>query len=529
MSYTSQKTTVIANPISGDYRIDVLLDSADFRWNYGAALGTTANVTYSFMSVAPAYADSEDAVGFFAFNDAQKTAVRSILTQISEYFNINFTEVSDSASSYGQIRFGNNSQGNVSSGYAYMPDPADGELGGDLFINGDDETNLEQIEPGTDAWDTLVHEIGHTLGLKHPGDYNAGEQASGEAGNYLAASEDTERNTVMSYNSVSHMLREFYGKYDFLALDYLYGMRSVNTGDSTYAYDDEAGLMLRTIYDSGGEDTIDASATTTSNTIDLRAGADSSIGRLDNNKAASKDICIAYDVTIENAIGGGASDTLIGNDADNTLDGGTGKDKMRGGVGDDTYYVDNKGDVVTEAANEGTDTMVCSLSYTLVNNVEYMVLAGSDNLAATGNKGDNQLQGNAGANILTGKEGNDTLEGGAGTDRFVFDTKLDAKANLDIVSDFVSGVDVLALSKKIFTVYKKAAALGETDFAIFNSHGIVPESVESAASTSSTHVLYDIGSGALYYDSDGNGDKVAVQFATLTGTPDIVASDFYVI
>ena len=81
--------------------------------------------------------------------------------------------------------------------------------------------------------------------------------------------------------------------------------------------------------------------------------------------------------------------------------------------------VDNVGDVVTEVADEGTDTVRASVSRTLEDHVENLVLTGAGNINGTGNALNNQLTGNSGANILTGSLGNDTIEGGGGIDTAV--------------------------------------------------------------------------------------------------------------
>ena len=104
---------------------------------------------------------------------------------------------------------------------------------------------------------------------------------------------------------------------------------------------------------------------------------------------------------------------LAGND---TLNGGAGADTMVGGLGNDTYVVDNTGDVVTENANEGIDTVQASVTYTLAANVENLTLTGTGNINGTGNTLDNVIIGNSGNNILAGLAGADTLDGGAGTD-----------------------------------------------------------------------------------------------------------------
>src|SRR5437762_2214135 len=89
---------------------------------------------------------------------------------------------------------------------------------------------------------------------------------------------------------------------------------------------------------------------------------------------------------------------------------------MAGGVGDDTYYVDNASDVITELDGEGTDVVRASVSHTLEDNVEKLVLTGSSATDGTGNDGSNSISGNAAANVLSGAGGNDTLYGNAGDD-----------------------------------------------------------------------------------------------------------------
>jgi Ca2+-binding RTX toxin-like protein len=118
----------------------------------------------------------------------------------------------------------------------------------------------------------------------------------------------------------------------------------------------------------------------------------------------------------------GGNDTLNGGQGHDLLDGGTGTDTMAGGAGNDTFLVDVIGDVVSELANEGTDTVQTSLvSYTLGANVENLTLIGTGPNAGTGNALSNQLTGNSGANLLDGGAGADILLGGAGNDLYVVD------------------------------------------------------------------------------------------------------------
>lgn len=116
---------------------------------------------------------------------------------------------------------------------------------------------------------------------------------------------------------------------------------------------------------------------------------------------------------------------LSGNDGDDTLDGVSGGDSLFGGDGDDVYIINNAGYRVVEFEDEGQDTIISRISYSLedtdgtgVNggNVENLILAGSADLNGTGNELDNQITGNTGKNLLSGGLGNDTLDGAAGAD-----------------------------------------------------------------------------------------------------------------
>jgi Ca2+-binding RTX toxin-like protein len=114
--------------------------------------------------------------------------------------------------------------------------------------------------------------------------------------------------------------------------------------------------------------------------------------------------------------GQGGNDYLEGNQGADTLEGGSGTDTMLGGSGDDTYLVDNVGDVVTEYANSGLDTVQSAVTFTLNANIENLTLTGTSAINGTGNNLNNLIVGNEKVNRLSGGGGEDHLVGNGGDD-----------------------------------------------------------------------------------------------------------------
>ena len=109
-------------------------------------------------------------------------------------------------------------------------------------------------------------------------------------------------------------------------------------------------------------------------------------------------------------------DGYTGTSGADAFKGAVGAQTYRGLGGNDTYVVNHSGDRVVEAANQGTDTVSSSVSFTLGDNVEKLILTDSAALTGTGNSLANAITGNGSNNTLDGKAGDDTLDGGVGDD-----------------------------------------------------------------------------------------------------------------
>jgi serralysin len=341
---------------TGDYRIDALLYPSGSRWNSIAALGTPMPVSYSFLNSPNATGDGS---GFAPLNDGQKNGARSAFAAWEQVANIKFVEVS----SGGDIGIGTNSQ-TGSSAYAYAPGTA-ASYQGDIYLNNHSFSNLNMAS-GSFGKLTMLHEIGHTIGLKHPGNYN-GTTGSGIPP-YLTGSEDTVDNTVMSYNDHGAPYPNAPGPYDALAVQYLYGPER----DTGISYG-QSGDTLLTTGSAAGEILIGINL---NDVISGGVGADTIYGQTGN-------------------------DVIYGNQNNDVLSGGAGSDMIFGGKENDTVYGDDGNDIVY--GNFFSD----------------VVYGGNGNDLMYGGRDDDTLSGGAGSDTLIGNLGNDLLIGGAEADRFV--------------------------------------------------------------------------------------------------------------
>lgn len=336
---------------------------------------------------------------------------------------------------------------------------------------------------GGDGLNTVLHELGHGVGLAHPhdgGTYNDATTFPGVVDPFSTGSYGLNQGiwTIMSYNTgwdktgydLPYGNQAGLGAFDIAALQALYG-KNTGTGRGSDVYTlptwnlsvDERGWFC--LWDAGGRDTITAAQASVGVTIDLRAatlkqGDPDAGGFVSREKGVAGGYTIANGVTIENATGGRYADKLQGNVAANVLSGDGGADTLLGNIGND---------------------------------------------------------------ILRGGAGKDKLYGGAGRDIFVFDSKPSKSANVDRLYDFDPIYDSIRLENEIFTGLGSGSASKPKQF------GADMFVQASKAQDREDRIFYDKKTGALSYDADGTGAAAQVKIATLSKNLKIGHQDFFVI
>jgi len=401
-------------------------------------------ITYSFNTSLPSDYNSygsELTNNWAELNSEQKSTIRTIFDKVDDILNITFEEVLDtSAQSDGDIQLNMVDMDANTAGFAFYPDTA-ANYDGDMFLsNGYNTTPADYgLSVGDNGWFTMVHELGHALGLEHPFDTDNTTK--------LDTQLDDVNHTVMSYTNANmfptfdytednrswnisfvgkYLNPQLYSLYDLSALESIYGANTTTNIDNntyTYSYSDN---IISTIWDAGGVDTIDLSSTVGKSTIDLRGGSLNSADQYtkdqiiamhqalvdpDGNNADSyieeriddidanyglytgeNNLAIAVGVVIENINSGSGDDTITDNEVDNIINtaggddsifvGNGGYDSVDGGAGIDTLYIDLARDAVSVESVESGGYLMYSDSYAVAfENIEFISFSGDASFA----------------------------------------------------------------------------------------------------------------------------------------------------
>ena len=379
---------------------------------------TIKDLTYSFPTTGANYNTPYYNPDFVShqvvLNAAQQAASIYAFNLLASYTNLTFMQVTEGPSTHGNIRISQTTSTSEPSAEGNFPGSQASD--GDIWI-GKSASNPQPfyLTPNIGNWGqaTFMHEIGHTLGLKHGHqdltayDLTNGNYIDGPGPFYgtapLPSSHDGQDWSLMTYRSDptngvgpgyfegdQYNQPQTYMQDDIAALQYLYGANfTSNGGNSVYTFsattgemfingvsqgDPDGSIILRTIWDGNGVDTYDFSNYSNDEAIDLAPGAFStfSTAQLANHRAYTGGTAMAMGnianallyqgdtrSLIENATGGSGNDTMSGNDAANVLTGNDGNDTLNGLVGNDTLNGGNGNDALDGGV--GTDTMAGGL------------------------------------------------------------------------------------------------------------------------------------------------------------------------
>jgi serralysin len=478
-----------------------------------ANTGTGVTLDFMFWTATPSYylpGDYEQD-NFQAFDAGMQTATYTALAMVSSFCNITFNEVFIEGDA--ELGFATANLDPAAGAWAYYPDATD-PVGGDVWMNNLYPESVDFTE-GTYGFLALIHEIGHSLGLKH-----SFESPS------LPAAEESSVYTVMSYTNPFY--NQTYALYDIAALQSLYGANmTYNTGDDTYTIVDGETMC---IWDAGGNDTWDGSGVSQGLTLNLNAGTISSMG-------TDRMLAIAFGVTIENAIGSAFSDTITGNNAGNVVDAGDGSDiiymgsggdTVDGGLGTDTVYINaNWEDVVfafvdpatcTSTSTQGADTYINVETFYFTNGflsraeleagdqphgaeltggaTKDVLVGAAYNDTLDGGDGNDVLSGMAGNDTLIGGTGKDKMTGGTGNDVYYVDTSGDATLETILPSGGIDTVHAsinITLQTGIENLLLEGAAVRGTGNSLANT--MIGNGLNNLMSGSSGNDILDGGDG----------------------------------
>lgn len=461
----------------GAASINGYLDPLYHKWN--ANQGQSRSLTYSFNDLSGPTPPNSSRV-----SEAQKAAIIETMNNISEICDVHFELINQEGfSAEADIVFGNYS-GDTNLDYSGGSTNIAPSNQAFIWLN-TRGVDINDASPGTRLRESILHETLHSLGLTHPGDYNAYPLVQNVYGHDNSFVEDTKQFTVMSYFSGDNTGQLALGQpyspalFDIFALQQIFGANlQTRTEDTTYGFQTNAGAFFEfkddqtpnpiCIWDAGGADFIDASLYSEDQLIDLHAEKFSNIG------GGRKNISIATGVVIEGARGGSGNDTIFGNDAANIVEGGHGDDIISTFAGNDTFegyvgkdlldggedydVIELKKDLVgfvpsTFDINQASDLSIKNIEeismessevgrvLDLSRQTEGFKINGSDNNDyIIGSKGNDFIKAGSGEDRISGYLGKDRLFGGDSFDYFKFSPGDSVWNNYDTILDFGKSV-----------------------------------------------------------------------------------------
>ncbi len=301
-------------------------------------------LTYSFPRESQLVSNDDyytlDIAGLREFSPLQKAQAVLAMQSWSDAANLSFSEAPRGGD--GHITFGNYKVGGAAA-QTIRPGDASGLGGQSWYSIAEGYADNSSPRLNNHGRQTLAHEVGHVLGLPHPGNYNG---AGASYTNNASYAQDTVGYSVMSYWSETSNSQDFtrdaasfYASAplmdDIAAIQKLYGANwntraddtiygfNANTGRDFLSASQPSDALVFCVWDAGGNDTLDFSGFTQNQKINLHAGSFSDVGGMVGN------ISIAQGVTVEHALGGSGNDLLLGNDGVNELRGGGGTECWR--------------------------------------------------------------------------------------------------------------------------------------------------------------------------------------------------------
>ncbi|MDA8685176.1 M10 family metallopeptidase, partial [Planktomarina temperata] len=361
-------TPTTDRPLSSDPNIDALFEewpeNSDSTqvWksnaNYTQSAAGETIITYSFIPGASAefvtsYNTPTPGVDTItALTQDQENAVKQALSEWEEVANLKFVEVPEVDDIVGTLRFGFTNMPNGDAA-AWATAPTTAAVGGDIWLKSDLEAyNSDYYTQGTGyGFATLLHEIGHALGLKHPfEDPKIATELDNTKYTVMSYTSDNDGATSNASNGLDYIISSTPMVYDIAAIQHLYGP-AINNDNATVYQLDSIAPVSKTIWDSGGVDTIDLTSVTTDVILDLRPGHSSTIKT--DSWTLIDNIGLAFGTEIENVIAGPGNDQIQANDLANlfTFKTGFGNDVIYGFAPDADYlkFMDNLDNPIEQA------------------------------------------------------------------------------------------------------------------------------------------------------------------------------------